>query len=129
MIQMLKDMLNARFNMIGLGGLHYILDWEITRNRREQTVFVSQRKYELIVLERFQMSERNGRKTPGTADLKLSKTICPTDADERALMKTKPYRAVIGSLMYLTLGTRPDLAYLIRERSQSLIILVSCTGE
>lgn len=119
-IQMLKDMLSARFKMKDLGELHYILGWEITRNRQERTVFVSQRKYAMTVLERFQMSKCNGCKTPGTADLKLSKVMCPTDADEKALMKTKPYRAVIGSLMYLMLGTRPDFAYLVRECSQFL---------
>ncbi|GMF69205.1 unnamed protein product [Phytophthora fragariaefolia] len=40
--------------------------------------------------------------------------------DERQLMRSKPYRAVVGSLMYLMLGTRPDLAYLVRESSQFL---------
>lgn len=120
MIQMLKDMLDVRFKMKDLGELHYILGWEIIRNRQDRTVFVSQRKYTLTVLERFQMSECNGCKTPSTADLKLSKTMCPTDTDENDLMKTKPYRAVIGSLMYLMLGTRPDLAYLVRECSQFL---------
>ncbi|OWZ10531.1 polyprotein [Phytophthora megakarya] len=120
MIQMLKDMLSSRFKMKDLGELHYILGWEISRNRRERTVFVSQRKYAMTVLERFQMSNCNGCKTPGTMNLKLSKVMCPTDADKKALMKMKPYREVIGSLMYLMLGTRPDLAYLVRECSQFL---------
>ncbi|POM77904.1 Retrovirus-related pol Polyprotein, partial [Phytophthora palmivora] len=58
------------------------------------------------------MQTCNGCKTPSTIALKLIKTMCPTENDKRQLMRSKPYRAAIGSLMYLMLGTRPDLAYL-----------------
>lgn len=67
------------------------------------------------VLNRFNMKYCTGC---STADLKLTKAMCPTDHDERQLMSSKPYHALIGNLVYLMLGTRPDLAYLVRECSQ-----------
>ncbi|GMF17028.1 unnamed protein product [Phytophthora fragariaefolia] len=120
LINKMKKMFEDRFAMKDLGELHYILGWEITRNRAERTMFIGQRKYAETVLKRFNMQNCNGCKTPSTADLKLSKAMCPTENDERQLMRSKPYRAVVGSLMYLMLGTRPDLAYLVRESSQFL---------
>ncbi|KAE9329164.1 hypothetical protein PR003_g15620 [Phytophthora rubi] len=116
----LKQMLHVRFEMKDLGPIHYILGWDITRNRKERTIFINQRKYADKVLHRFGMERCNGCKVPITPDLKLSKVMCPTTKEEKDLMSGKPYRAVIGSLMYLMLGTRPDLAYLVRECSQFL---------
>ena len=54
-----------------------------------------------------------------------SNTICKhsdrpqTDEDVKAAAGF-PYRQVVGSLMYLMVGTRPDQATLIRETSQHL---------
>jgi hypothetical protein len=42
---------------------------------------------------------------------------CKTDK-EKLFMKDKPYRAIVGSLMYLAVGTRPDLAFLTHELSK-----------
>ncbi|GMG17630.1 unnamed protein product [Phytophthora fragariaefolia] len=114
----LKQMLHVRFQMKDLGPIHYILGWEITRNRKERTIFMNQRKYAEKVLHRFERERCNGCKVPSTPDLKLSKVMCPTTKEEKDVMSGKPYRAVIGSLMYLMLGTRPDLAYLVRGCSQ-----------
>ncbi|TFY52997.1 hypothetical protein EVJ58_g9696 [Rhodofomes roseus] len=33
-------------------------------------------------------------------------------------MKTKPYQAIVGSLMYAALGTRPDISYAVQSLSQ-----------
>ncbi|OWZ09812.1 hypothetical protein PHMEG_00017424 [Phytophthora megakarya] len=112
MMKDMEEMLFERFKMKNLGRIHYILGWEITRNRQKRTLFISQREYAEKVLQRFSMENCD--------DLKLSKVMCPSTRDEKALMKDKPYRAVRGSLMYLMLGTRPDLAYMVRECSQIL---------
>ncbi|POM66569.1 Integrase catalytic core protein [Phytophthora palmivora] len=116
LINEMKKMFEDRFAMKDLGELHYILGWEITRIEQRGRSSL----YAEIVLNRFNMQNCNGCKTPSTVDLKLSKAMCPTENDERQLMRSKPYRAAVGILMYLMLGTRPDLAYLVRECSQFL---------
>ncbi|POM77619.1 Retrovirus-related Pol Polyprotein [Phytophthora palmivora] len=116
----MKATLHRRFEMKDLGPIHYILGWEITRNRSERTVFISQRQYAEKVLRRCDMENCNGCKVPCSPELKLSKVMCPTTREKTLLMEKKPYRSVIGSLMYLMLGTRPDLAYVVRECSQFL---------
>ena len=44
----------------------------------------------------------------------------PTTPEQVADMKDVPYREAIGSLMYLMVGTRPDLAQLVQETSRHL---------
>ena len=39
--------------------------------------------------------------------VKLSKTQCPTMAEDRKRMKVIPYATVIGSIKYVVLCTRP----------------------
>ena len=53
--------------------------------------------------------------------MKLSKTQCPTTAEDREKMKVIPYASAIGSIMYAMLCTIPDvcLAISIVGRYQS----------
>jgi len=51
LINEMKKMFFERFEMKDLGELHYILGWEVTRNRSERTIFINQRKYATSVLE------------------------------------------------------------------------------
>jgi hypothetical protein len=44
---------------------------------------------------------------PGT---KFSKKMSPESAEEKLEMENVPYRSAVGSLMYLMVSTRPDLA-------------------
>ena len=53
--------------------------------------------------------------------VRLSKTQCPTIAEDREKMKDVPYASAIGSIMYAMLCTRPDvfLAISLAGRYQS----------
>ena len=46
---------------------------------------------------------------PVLQGVKLSKTQCPTNAEDREKMKDVPYASTIGSIMYVMLCTRPDV--------------------
>ena len=58
---------------------------------------------------------------PMLQGVKLSKTQCPTTAEDRENMKDVPYASAIGSIMYAMLCTRPDvcLAISLAGRYQS----------
>ena len=45
--------------------------------------------------------------------VKLSKTQCPTTAEDKEKMKSVPYASAIGSIMYAMLCTRPDVCLAI----------------
>ncbi|KAG2836201.1 hypothetical protein PC118_g4453 [Phytophthora cactorum] len=46
--------------------------------------------------------------------------MSPTTAEERAEMQSRPYRSLIGCLMYFTTCTRPDIAYVVTKLSRFL---------
>ena len=41
----------------------------------------------------------------------LSKSQSPVKLDDIAKMRNIPYREAVGSLMYVAMGTRPDIAF------------------
>ena len=115
-----KAQLSGRFKMTDLGEIHFLLGWHIRRNRTQRMIFITQEKYAEKVLERFKFDAARPSKTPMEANTSLRHADRPELPSEIAAMANIPYREVIGSLMYLMVGTRPDLATLIRETSQHL---------
>ncbi|EJF55486.1 hypothetical protein DICSQDRAFT_25697, partial [Dichomitus squalens LYAD-421 SS1] len=91
------------------------LGLEFSRDRTAHTLTICQSQYILRVLERFGMTDSNPVSTPLDPNVKLVK--CAEDADLTEMRKC-PYQAVIGSLMYAALGTRPDIAYAVQALLQ-----------
>ena len=91
--------------MKDLGEAQVCLGLEITRDRANKTLHVSQSHYANKVLERFGMEKCKPVVTPMEGQLR--------DSDDNNLAQDVPYRQVIGSLMYLTAGTRPDIAFAV----------------
>ena len=73
------------------------------------------------VLQKFKIDQANKGFLPVLQGVKLSKTQCPTIAEDREKMKDVPYASAIGSIMYAMLCTRPDvrLAISLAGRYQS----------
>lgn len=104
-----KDMLTARFKMKDLSKLRHFLgiDFEQSNN----CVTMLQAKYVGKILERFNMQDCKPRSTP--CEQKLNYT------DDAALMSdVSRYREAVGSLIYLTVCTRPDLSFIVSKLSQ-----------
>jgi hypothetical protein len=120
MMATIKSDLASRFKMHDLGELTFILGIRITRDRSRRTLTMSQSQYASTVLRRFGHSASNPVATPMAPRQKLCDAMRPSSEADRLFMLDKDYRAVVGSLMYLMIGTRPDLAYLVQQLSQFL---------
>jgi hypothetical protein len=116
----IKADFSTRFSMHDLGELKSILGFHIIRDRAAKTITLHQSQYATAVVQRFGYGDCNPVPTPVMANLKLSTSMCALSLDDIHYMKDKPYRSVVGSLMYLMTGTRPDLAYLVQQLSQFL---------
>jgi hypothetical protein len=55
---------------------------------------------------------------PMAANVRLSKAECPESDSGMKEMESKPYRSLIGSLLYAALGSRPDIAYAVGQLSR-----------
>ena len=104
--------LNKIFSMEDLGEAAYILGIKIYRDRSRRLIGLSQSTYLGKVLKKFKTDQSKKRFLPVLQGVKLSQTQCPTTAEDREKMKVIPYASAIGSIMYLMLCTRPDVALL-----------------
>lgn len=50
--------------------------------------------------------------------VQISKALCPKTEEEREDMRSIPYMNAVGALMYLAIGTRPDIAYAVGKLAQ-----------
>ena len=76
---------------------------------------MSQRQYVVDLLNQFGMEECHPTATPLVAKQKLTRDMSPVTDAELQRMADIPYRSAVGSLMYLALATRPDIANAVRD--------------
>lgn len=88
-----------------------ILGIDIIRNREVGTLWLAQKDYSLRMLKRFNMEHCKSVSFPLTSHFKLSALQCPKTDLEKEYMLNIPYANAVGSLMYLMVCTRLDLAH------------------
>lgn len=90
--------------------LKCFLGLEIDR-RSDGSIHVNQRAYAEKVLKRFGMMECNPVATPSDNAQNLGDFVMDGELDF-------PYREAVGSLMYLAVGTRPDISFAVGNVSR-----------
>ena len=110
-IERLKKQLASEFEMKDLGDAQRILGMEIRRDKKNGSVWLTQKSYLKKVLERFDMDDKTKPVcTPLAPHFKLSSSSCPRSQEERDYMAHVPYASVVGSLMSTMVCTRPDIS-------------------
>ena len=125
-----KQQITAKYDCKDLGPLDRILNMEVVRTR-EGGLFLSQSLYIQDVLVCFKThlpgpsTRLNGAETPMDHRIRLHKNgsthmrFKPSDRDvERGSEKCGadiPYREVVGSLLWLANGTRPDISFAVNQ--------------
>ena len=122
-VNKVKEILSKRFKMKDLGDIHYMLKMEIKRDRKNKLLSISQHKYIQDLLIKYDMVECNIVDTPQAVSVVLEKEDKLTEDEIRA--QPYDYRGIVGCLIYLVRGTRPDIANAVRELSKFL----SCYNE
>lgn len=92
--------------------------------RNEDGYSIHQRGFILDVLARFGMTDCKAVSTPMDVNTKLSRNTSPGDEEQM----TVPYRELVGSLMYIAMGSRPDIAHAISYLLQRLSVTDMSTG-
>ena len=114
-IDKVKSQFKLKFKMKDLGAVREFLGIEIKRDRTNYILQLTQSTYIAKVLERFEMAKSKPVSTPMTPDFQKSLM----SSKSQALSPSVPYRSAIGSLMYLMICTRPDIAYAVGKLSQN----------
>ena len=103
----IKRALSGKFEIKDVGELSYFLGVKV--EQRKNSVWIGQPAYMQNLLERFGMQESNPVATPVNVSTKLTKAT-----DENPIDQQK-YQSAIGSLMYLSVSTRPDISYAVNN--------------
>ena len=100
------------------GELNYMLGIKVEQNCANRTISISQSAYIARILKRFRHEDCAPASTPLPPGTKLSDLNLPENDAEREEMSKLPFCELLRSLMYLYIGTRPDLSFTIQYLSQ-----------
>ena len=112
-VEEIKIYLNKNFDMKDLGDLSMFIGLQIERDRIKKGISVSQSDYAKKILNRFHMGNAKPIETP-LAFEGSSNTMKGYQPANKML-----YQQAVGSLMYIMIGSRPDLAHAVGILSQS----------
>ncbi|CAI7856130.1 unnamed protein product [Closterium sp. NIES-53] len=102
----MKFELQKRHTCTDLGELRSYLGLQITRDRAQRTITLTQSHMVQQVLQRFDFTYSSPQATP----LSTRRSLSALPSDE-SVEPSGPYPELVGCLMYLMTCTRPDLAY------------------
>ena len=109
----------AKFvDITDMGELHWILGIEVRRIREEKRLLLSQKSYIDSILRRYNLDDLKPVSTPMDPAIRLTSAQSPSTTEELAAMRHVPYHEAVGSLMYATLGTRPDICFAVQTVSR-----------
>jgi transposase InsO family protein len=116
-IKRAKSALMEKYEMKDLGEARRFLGVNVTHDREKGHLRVDQNDYAQGILERFDMAEVSPRDTPMKLGVYLSR---PGNGDFEPLTdgETQLYRSMLGSIMYLATGSRPDIACAVAKLGQ-----------
>jgi len=119
LIKAFKDeIIKARYKISDLGPINWLLRMKVTRDRDARTIALSQTTYVDAILTKYNFSDLKPLSIPMDPNIQLSCNQAPSSPTEAARMKHIPYRAAVGSLMHLAVGTQPDIAFAVSTVAQ-----------
>ena len=111
-IERVKARLTEAFKARDLGEANYYLGINITRDRAAKTIKLSHTRMINDLISKYDLSECRPRDTPISVGTVLSKT------DGEPLNRDiYPYATLVGALLYLSITTRPDIAFVVGRLS------------
>lgn len=91
--------------------LNVLLGMTIMQNPTTGSITISQQIYLEKMLDYFRFQDIRLRRTPLPPGLKVKESPNPLPEDEQAFMSDKPYRQIIGSVLWASSCTRPDITF------------------
>jgi hypothetical protein len=104
----IKRNLAKQFRTKDMGELHYFLGVNVIHDRNAGTIWIGQPTYAENLLRKYGMENAKTIDTPVEGNSKLVKT-----QDDSECVDTEMYQSAVGSLLYLSIMTRPDLTFAV----------------
>jgi hypothetical protein len=110
-IQSKKKLFMTKWECRDLGDCKEFLRMRLIR--KGQSIYIDQCSYLEKVIERFGMTNAKYARTP----LPTGYTPTPNEGEVNPQLRTQ-FQQIIGSLLYIMLGTRPDIAFAVTKLAQ-----------
>lgn len=117
-----KDKLKRHWEISDLSPAKFALGIAISQDLAKHTIFISQTALIDRVVDQFNQTNANPVDTPMVCKLQLRRPdkSVPTDSHVTTWMERTPYRSLVGSLMYISRGSRPDITYAVSRLASYL---------
>ena len=116
--QVIQELRKAGLKVKDLGFPEYIIGIHVNQNK-QGNISMNQKLYIETILARFNMEDCVPSRTPADPKVVLRKSMGASSKDKQDLMDCKPYRSLVGALLYAVL-TRPDIAVAVNELCKHL---------
>ena len=105
----IKDAINSCFKITDMGPVKYFIGHQIEQNPINKQLFIHQSNLTTCIIAQTHLIHAISTPTPMDPYIILTSLDCPQTDAAKLDMSTVPYRSIIGSLLYLSLCTRPDI--------------------
>ena len=103
-----KQALSQQFQVKDMGELHYFLGVKVAQDHKAGSVWIGQQSYTENILKKFGMEDAKSIRTPVDTSAKLIK-----GGNDDTSVDQHLYQSAVGSLLYLSVATRPDITYAV----------------
>ena len=113
-LEALKKLLGKKYEMKDLGEVKTIIGWQIMRDLAARILKIDQSAFirDLVIKEG--LTDCNANVIP----MKAGSAIEMNDSDDYEETELREYQRLIGKLIYLACGTRPDIAFVVGQLSR-----------
>lgn len=110
--------LGVRYKISNLGEPKFCIGIKIERDHESRSVYLSQNALIDRIISDFRQVDCTPKPTPMDSGLKLSCFMWNDTPEENWLIAAIPYRALVGTLIYVAIGTRLDIQFAVNHLSQ-----------
>lgn len=108
--------MSRAFEIKDLGEAKYFLGIDILRDRTAKTLTISQKRMTKDLIHKYGLDNCKTKSVP----LSPSSRLTARTQEERLNTKAMPYSELVGSLQYLSVCTRPDIAQAVGVLARSM---------
>lgn len=116
-----KRWLAGHFKIKDMGSPKLVVGLEVIRDEERGTVAISQGHFIDELAVRYRQEGAPTTTTPLSSGFEFTSDDSPSTEADKEEMSHHPYRSLVGALMYVMIGTRPDISFAIGCLSRYLI--------
>lgn len=114
LLEKLKECLAKKYNIKNLGKVKIIIGWQISQDTALGTIKIDQSIFFRGFIIKEGLKEWNANGIP----IKAGFTINMEESEDYKKTYFSEYQWLIGKLMYLAFGTKPNIAFVVRQLSK-----------